>query len=86
MGRIMIIFNLVSFFVVIITILARDHHKQPASFVFKDFQNFSGFGTAYASLLGILQSAFGMTVRNTLMILSANDILNLTRDMMPLHT
>ncbi len=38
-----------------------DKKKQSAAFVFKDYQNFSGFGTAYASLLGLLQSAFGMT-------------------------
>jgi choline transport protein len=61
MGRIMIVFNLVSFFVVIVIVLAMDKHKQSGAFVFKDFQNFSGFGTAYASLLGILQAAFGMT-------------------------
>ena len=61
MGRIMIIFNLTSFVVVVVVILAADKHKQSADFVFKDFQNFTGFGTAYASLLGILQAAFGMT-------------------------
>jgi choline transport protein len=46
---------------VVVVILARDNEKRSASFVFKDFQNFTGFGTAYASLLGLLQSAFGMT-------------------------
>ena len=61
MGRIMIIFNILSFFIVIIVILSMDKKKQSAAFVFKDYQNFSGFGTAYASLLGLLQSAFGMT-------------------------
>lgn len=61
LGKIMIVFNLLSFVVVIVTILAMDDHKQNADFVFVDFQNTTGFGTAYASLLGILQAAFGMT-------------------------
>jgi choline transport protein len=61
LSQVMIIFNIVSFVVVIVVILARDNNKQSAAFVFKDFQNFTGFGTAYASLLGLLQSAFGMT-------------------------
>lgn len=61
LSQAMIIFNILSFVVVIVVILARDNEKRSASFVFKDFQNFTGFGTAYASLLGLLQSAFGMT-------------------------
>ena len=60
MGRVMIIFNLVSFVVVVIVILAMAP-KSNADFVFVDFNNTTGFGTAYASLLGILQAAFGMT-------------------------
>ncbi|KAL2353703.1 amino acid transporter [Cryomyces antarcticus] len=52
--------NIAAFLIIVITILATNDHKQSASFVFKDFQNFTGFGTAYAALLGILQSAFGM--------------------------
>lgn len=61
MGRIMIIFNLLSFVVVIVVVLAMDDHKQDARFVFEDFQNFTGFPNSYAALLGLLQSAFGMT-------------------------
>ncbi|KIW98313.1 uncharacterized protein Z519_01897 [Cladophialophora bantiana CBS 173.52] len=61
MGKIMITFNLLSFIVVIIVILAKDQHKASAAFVFKDFNNNTGFGRSYASLLGILQAAFGMT-------------------------
>ena len=57
----MIIFNLVSFVVVIVIVLSLDKNKQSGSFVFKDFQNFTGFPNSYASLLGILQAAFGMT-------------------------
>ncbi len=61
LSQIMIIFNIVSFIVVIVVILASDNDKRSASFVFKDFQNFTGFGTTYASLLGLLQNPFGMT-------------------------
>ncbi|KAF2179374.1 GABA permease [Zopfia rhizophila CBS 207.26] len=55
-----LVWNIVSFFVVFITILATNDHKQPASFVFGTFQNSTGFNPAYAAILGILQSAFGM--------------------------
>lgn len=61
MGKIMITFNLVSFVVVIVVILAKDQDKATAAFVFKEFNNNTGFGNSYASLLGILQAAFGMT-------------------------
>ncbi|KAL8727028.1 MAG: hypothetical protein Q9166_006326 [cf. Caloplaca sp. 2 TL-2023] len=59
-SRAAIAWNMLSFLVVIITILATNDHKQPASFVLSDFQNFTGFGTAYAAILGLLQSSFGM--------------------------
>lgn len=59
-SRGILLWNLGSFFIVIITILATNDHKQPAHFVFKDFQNFSGFPNSYTAVLGILQSAFGM--------------------------
>ncbi|KAL8711953.1 MAG: hypothetical protein Q9220_003649 [cf. Caloplaca sp. 1 TL-2023] len=55
-----IVWNIVSFVVVVIVILACNDHKQSANFVFRDFQNFTGFGTAYAAILGLLQSSFGM--------------------------
>lgn len=51
--------NIVSFFVVVITILACNDHKQPASFVFKDFQNQTGFNAAMGTIVGLLQSFFG---------------------------
>lgn len=51
LSQIMIIFNIVS---CVVVILARNNEKRSASFVFKEFQNFTGFGTAYASLLGLL--------------------------------
>ena len=59
-SRGMMIWNIVSFFIVIITILATNDHKQTPSFVFHDFQNFTGFGTGFTAILGLLQSAFGM--------------------------
>ena len=59
-SRGMIIWNIAAFFIVIITILATNKNKQSASFVFQDFQNFTGFGTGYTAILGLLQGAFGM--------------------------
>lgn len=59
-SRAAISWNILSFIVIIIVLLACNDHKQSAHFVFKDFQNFTGFGTAYAAILGLLQSSFGM--------------------------
>lgn len=61
LGRIMIVFNLLSFVIVIVVILAMASPKQDAQFVFVTFQNTTGFGNSYACLLGLLQAAFGMT-------------------------
>ncbi|KAJ8606237.1 hypothetical protein MRB53_041109 [Persea americana] len=61
MSKTMMIFNLASFVVVITVILSLDQDKASAAFVFKDFVNNTGFSNSYASLLGILQAAFGMT-------------------------
>lgn len=55
-----LILNITSFVVTVVTILACNTNKQSASFVFQDFQNFTGFGTAMAGIIGILQPAFGM--------------------------
>ena len=55
-----LVWNILSFFVVIITMLATNDHKQPASFVFKDFQNQTGFNAAIGTIVGLLQSFFGM--------------------------
>lgn len=60
MSRGMLIWNVVSFVVVIVVILACNDHKQPASFVFRDLENSTGFGTGFAAILGLLQSSFGM--------------------------
>jgi amino acid transporter len=55
-----LIWNIVSFFVCVITILAMNDHKQNSSFVFKEFQNSTGFNASYTAILGLVQSAFGM--------------------------
>lgn len=59
-SRGLLIWNVCAFIIIIVTILAMNDHKQPAHFVFKDFVNMSGFGTAYTAILGLLQTAFGM--------------------------
>ncbi|TVY78537.1 Choline transport protein [Lachnellula suecica] len=56
----LLIFNILSFISIVVTILACNTNKQSASFVFRDFQNFTGFSTSMAGIIGILQPAFGM--------------------------
>ena len=58
----MLVWNITSFVIVIVTLLATQDKKQSASFVFTEFQNQTGFGSAMAAILGILQSFFGMYV------------------------
>jgi choline transport protein len=60
LSRLILLWNIASFFIVIITLLATQHNKQNASFVFQDFQNMTGFGAGMATVIGILQSFFGM--------------------------
>jgi choline transport protein len=55
-----LIFNIVSFVVTVVAILACNKQKQSPSFVFKDFQNFTGFRASMAVIIGILQPAFAM--------------------------
>jgi amino acid permease (GABA permease) len=52
--------NLLSFVVCLVTILTTNKNKQSATYVFSDFQNFTGWNAPYAACLGILQGAFGM--------------------------
>ncbi|KAL8810670.1 MAG: hypothetical protein Q9223_007710, partial [Gallowayella weberi] len=59
-SRAAVVWNLLAFLVIITVILATNDHKQPASFVFSEVQNFTGFGTAYVAVIGLLQSSFGM--------------------------
>ena len=56
----LLVWNIAAFLIIVITILATNDHKQPASFVFKDFVNFSGFNAPYTAIVGLLQTAFGM--------------------------
>lgn len=60
LARFILIWNVGSFLVTMIVVLATNDHKQPASFVFSEFQNFSGWGPAMAAIVGILQACFGM--------------------------
>ncbi|KAL9618658.1 MAG: hypothetical protein Q9160_006625 [Pyrenula sp. 1 TL-2023] len=55
-----LVWNVASFIVVIASILATNDHKQSASFVFRDFQNQTGFNAAMGTIVGLLQSFFGM--------------------------
>ncbi|KAL4763722.1 putative GABA permease [Aspergillus foveolatus] len=59
LSRMILIWNICSFIVITITLLATNRHRQSASFVSQDFQNFTGFGQAMATIIGILQSFFG---------------------------
>lgn len=59
-SKAILIWNVASFVIVTATILAMNDHKQPASFVFQDFQNGTGFGTGMAAIIGVLQACFGM--------------------------
>ena len=56
-----LLWNVCSFLIVCITILATNKNKQSASFVFTDFQNDTGFASpGMAVMIGLLQSFFGM--------------------------
>ncbi|KAJ5683436.1 hypothetical protein N7462_006601 [Penicillium macrosclerotiorum] len=59
-SKFILIWNVGSFVIVTITLLATNDHKQPASFVFSEFQNTTGWGTGMAAIVGILQACFGM--------------------------
>jgi amino acid transporter len=60
LSRAILIWNICSFMIITVTLLATNSNKQAPSFVFQDFQNFTGFGQAMATIIGILQSFFGM--------------------------
>ncbi|KAJ5440010.1 uncharacterized protein N7458_011008 [Penicillium daleae] len=59
-SKFILIWNVGSFVIITVTLLAMNDHKQPASFVFQDFQNTTGWGTGMAAIIGILQACFGM--------------------------
>lgn len=56
LSKAVLVWNLLSFVVCLATILATNDHKQSPSFVFSDFQNFTGWKPPYAVVLGLLQS------------------------------
>ncbi|KAJ4338065.1 hypothetical protein N0V87_004213 [Didymella glomerata] len=60
LSKAILAWNMLSFVVCLATILATNDHKQSPSFVFSDFQNFTGWTPPYAVVLGLLQSAYGM--------------------------
>jgi amino acid transporter len=59
-AKFILIWNVGSFIVITIVLLATNDHKQSASFVFSELQNDTGFGTGMAAIIGILQACFGM--------------------------
>lgn len=60
LARFILIWNVSAFLICMITLVATNDNKQPASFVFHDFQNFTGWGSSMAAIVGILQACFGM--------------------------
>ncbi|KAL4804285.1 GABA permease [Aspergillus unguis] len=60
LSRAILVWNICTFVIITVVLLATNHNKQSPSFVFHDFQNFTGFGQAMATIIGILQSFFGM--------------------------
>lgn len=60
LSRFILVWNIASFIIVITTLLATNHQKQDADFVFHEFRNMTGFGASMATIIGILQSFFGM--------------------------
>ncbi|PWY69318.1 GABA permease [Aspergillus eucalypticola CBS 122712] len=60
LARFILIWNITAFFITVIVLLATNDHKQSASFVFVEFQNFTGWDRAMAAIVGILQACFGM--------------------------
>ncbi|KAJ6093460.1 hypothetical protein N7486_008749 [Penicillium sp. IBT 16267x] len=59
-SKFILIWNVASFIIVTITLLATNDHKQSPSFVFAEFENSTGWGTGMAAIIGILQACFGM--------------------------
>ena len=68
LSKAILAWNLASFVIIIVVLLSTNDHKQDASFVFTEFQNSTGFGHAMATIIGIVQSLFGMNSK-TLFVL-----------------
>ncbi|XXH04752.1 hypothetical protein Hte_011174 [Hypoxylon texense] len=56
----LLVWNILSFLTITITMVATTKEYQPASFVFTDFQNGTGLSPALGVIAGLLQSFFGM--------------------------
>ncbi|KAF1957842.1 hypothetical protein CC80DRAFT_534361 [Byssothecium circinans] len=59
-SKFVLCWNIASFVVCVFTLLATNKEKQSPSYVFSQFQNFTGFNASYGAIVGLLQSAFGM--------------------------
>lgn len=59
-SRFILLWNVGSFLIIMIVLLATNDNKQSASFVFQEFQNSTGWGSSMAAIIGILQACFGM--------------------------
>lgn len=58
-AKFFLIWNICSFIIIIVTILAcagKNGSLQSASFVFSEFQNYTGFNKSYTAILGLLQT------------------------------
>lgn len=60
-SRFMLVFNVCSFFIIMIVLLATNDNMKPVEFVFVEFRNFTGWGPAMAAIVGVLQACFGMS-------------------------
>ncbi|GJP90426.1 hypothetical protein CBS115989_1208 [Aspergillus niger] len=65
LSRAILLWNVCSFVIIVVVLLATNKDKQDAAFVFQDFQNTTGCGSAMATMVGILQSFFGMCCYDT---------------------
>lgn len=59
LSRLVLLWNIGTFIVVIVTLLATNDHKQDDTFVFYEFENLTGFTVGMAIAIGIVQSIFG---------------------------
>ncbi|GAT29791.1 GABA permease [Aspergillus luchuensis] len=73
-ARFILIWNITAFFITVIVLLATNDHKQSASFVFVEFQNFTGWDRAMAAIVGILQACFASMIA-VIVIVAGNNIL-----------
>lgn len=56
----LLIWNIGAFLTIIVVVLAMNDNKRSADFVFKDFVNLTGWNRSYTTIIGLLQTAWGM--------------------------